>query len=343
MVRRIARAVGSVVTLAVFFVVSAAGQQPAADAPKEPVITPSPVTVVPPQPAETQLWPPRGRIVLTYSTPPPSTPTPASPQSSSVEQLLDELTAVKAQKAELERKEKAITDALRERLRVQRDRLNQLGLEPVPPVDAARPAGASSAVGNSVTLAASVIHPSKTEPKPLYHPVKVGATWVLQTGEGSSATFRRFTVTGSEKIADGSYSAAVGEEWPGNGIVTFRQTEVSERGTYTVSWHSRKLDQPLCQVKLPAKAGDTWELPPAGLQDGRPNRVYRVAGEEEIEVPAGKFKALRVRSEWDDYYGKKVREELWYAPAVGLIKHVTKSGDRQEVVQVMKSFVEGNP
>ncbi len=59
-----------------------------------------------------------------------------APRSQTVDELLDQLTNVRARKAELEREEQAVIKSLRERLHQQQERLNKLGIGvgPVPPV-----------------------------------------------------------------------------------------------------------------------------------------------------------------------------------------------------------------
>ena len=56
-------------------------------------------------------------------------------------------------------------------------------------------------------------------------------------------------------------------------------------------------------------------------------------GPEEIEVPAGKLKALRVRA----HEGGTLTS--WYAPGVGAIKRVQKLGHQKETAaRLLKSF-----
>jgi hypothetical protein len=76
-------------------------------------------------------------ILIQGSLPVPAAPAVEKPQT--VDQLLDELAAVKAQKEELERKEKAIVAALQERLLAQRERLKKLGIEAAKPAAAVAP------------------------------------------------------------------------------------------------------------------------------------------------------------------------------------------------------------
>jgi hypothetical protein len=70
--------------------------------------------------------------------------------------------------------------------------------------------------------------------------------------------------------------------------------------------------------------------------------AYRVAWEEEVEVPAGKFKAVRVEAV-RAAGGREVRYTTWYAPGVGVVKHVLgDEADRDNSqVQALKAFTSG--
>jgi len=60
----------------------------------------------------------------------PAKPTP--PPEKTVEELLNELERVQAQKAELEKKEQDLKTTVRKKLEQQTERLNKLGVTPVP-------------------------------------------------------------------------------------------------------------------------------------------------------------------------------------------------------------------
>src|SRR5437773_1848755 len=69
--------------------------------------------------------------------PPPAVPAaPAPPPSTTVEQLIDRLTELRKQKAELERREQLTIKELRDKLRAQSERLAKLGIAPEPPAPA---------------------------------------------------------------------------------------------------------------------------------------------------------------------------------------------------------------
>jgi hypothetical protein len=78
-------------------------------------------------------------------------------------------------------------------------------------------------------------------------------------------------------------------------------------------------------LKSNAKAGHSWEVPDRGTRT--------VHGPEDVQVPAGKFKALRVVWEHD---GGTLTS--WYAPGVGEIKRVEKRGGQDVVTRNLKSF-----
>ena len=60
------------------------------------------------------------------------------------------------------------------------------------------------------------------------------------------------------------------------------------------------------------------------------------AVDEEVEVPAGKFKAIRVERSTD----QKHFETVWYAAGTGVVKWVRGTGE-SEIVVVLKSFTQG--
>jgi hypothetical protein len=103
-----------------------------------------------------------------------------------------------------------------------------------------------------------------------------------------------------------------------------------------------------CVLKLPHKAGEKWELPAVKGSRGvvigvvvnpRPSIQCLAREPEEVEVPAGKYRALRV----DQTMGTgndAVRSSWWFAPHIGPVKWTHKDRTR-EFVMVLKSFTPG--
>ena len=103
--------------------------------------------------------------------------------------------------------------------------------------------------------------------------------------------------------------------------------------TYTAEWNFVSTangaifnpDQGL--FRFPLHPGDLHEahynvkFPQQGAYEVRHDRRVKVVGWEEVNVPAGTFRALRIESEGgfqrqDTFVGGKAKEVAWYAPEV---------------------------
>jgi len=129
----------------------------------------------------------------------------------------------------------------------------------------------------------------------------------------------------------------------GDGTSEPRQYEVSDKAVYRVGEGDAVLESPECYLRLPAKKGETWET--AHTHEGEAVTVkYTVGGEEEVEVPAGKFRCIRIESEC---VFKEVNDKrtLWWAPRCGMVKGVLvgtdKVGTQYACTTVLKSFAPG--
>jgi hypothetical protein len=159
----------------------------------------------------------------------------------------------------------------------------------------------------STMIAAPVPKAEKTDE--LYFPVQVGAKRVL-VGPGRTETM---TVTKVEE-KDGKYTVT-GEtsfvELPGrkNSYVY----EVSKDGLF----RKTKGGKTETLLKLPYKEGTTWTS-----EDVKPGDklTYTVGKQEEVEVPAGKYKAIGVEVVLEESGGETKKFIYWYAPGIGLIK-----------------------
>jgi hypothetical protein len=156
-----------------------------------------------------------------------------------------------------------------------------------------------------------------------YFPIRQGDKRVYDQREGGRVT-NTFTdvVTAVDQRHDGR-RVTVRRTFPETApFVT--TVAVSRDGVFRVAVGERTLDKPMTLLKLPATAATKWE------QDGR---TFTVVKDEEVEVPAGKYLAVRVDVAGPD--GKPVTR-LWFAPEVGLVKMTDPSGET-----VLKSFTPG--
>jgi hypothetical protein len=172
----------------------------------------------------------------------------------------------------------------------------------------------------------------------LYHPTHVGTTRVYEyQGSWGPGGFRE-VVTKVEET-DGVFRVTYRHEVLG-GPATDGEVEVSGKGVFQLRSGLVKCKTPWPVVRLPLRPGDTWESDPSNAIGGAaPKATYTIGGEDVVEVPAGKFRAIRVDSVLD-HNGGVVKSSHWYAERIGLIKVLTIQGTA-ESVQVLKSFTPG--
>jgi hypothetical protein len=172
---------------------------------------------------------------------------------------------------------------------------------------------------------------------PVYHlPTAVGTKRVYETTRDNQVVCETTeVVTGAEAKGDGYAVTVEGEDSPGGGW-----TQVF---VVTAKGVSFQLDpdaeaEPVFKVGL--KAGDTWKVEHTGSRKGLGESTYTVGKEEEVEVPAGRFKATPVTRELplDGRAGSKTT--TWYAAGVGVVKKEADSLGGGGVT-VLKSFTPG--
>jgi hypothetical protein len=88
-------------------------------------------------------------------------------------------------------------------------------------------------------------------------------------------------------------------------------------------------DRPVCWLKLPHKDGNTWEAevqvkPKDANVEFDELWKFQAYGPEEVQVPAGTFKAIRVHSYRVQFPTSE--RTIWYAPGVGMVKQEDSSG-----------------
>jgi hypothetical protein len=115
--------------------------------------------------------------------------------------------------------------------------------------------------------------------------------------------------------------------------------DVSASGVYKVAFAGKVFAAPEAMLKLPAKPGDTWtvdyETPP---HRDVVTATYTVGKVEDVEVPAGKFKAIRVESNTTERLPGS--STSWYAPGVGLVKWVSPFRGVEQTL-VLRAYTRG--
>jgi hypothetical protein len=171
-----------------------------------------------------------------------------------------------------------------------------------------------------------------------YFPTTVGDRWVTEMRYQSNTAEFTEVVTAVEKT-DGALLVTVGREVEGVVGPSRSQVRVSDKGLFRLSNLGTVYDAPYCVLQLPPKPGDSWtsEVKSGGTVTS--TFKYKTIKEEDVEVPAGKFRALRIEVDIDGR-GRTSRSVLWYDARVGIVKLDHDDAD-SGYVRVLKSFTPG--
>lgn len=160
--------------------------------------------------------------------------------------------------------------------------------------------------------------------KPAYYfPTTVGAKW-----EYDSRTVSVAAVDDSKDVRGAKVVTVCDASPNGRGAID-EVMEVSETGLRRIGFGGDPFDVPLPMLQGPFEVGTKWEIKTKGAEG-----IGEITAFEVIEVPAGKFEAVRV-----DLVQKKQGRTIraWYAPGVGLLKMT----ENDRTIWLLKSFTPG--
>jgi hypothetical protein len=113
------------------------------------------------------------------------------------------------------------------------------------------------------------------------------------------------------------------------------QTVVAtSRGLLMTAALDVELDPPVWLLKLPHRTGNRWAEKWKFMGWGSA-REFETAGWEQVTVPAGSFRAVRVEGK-DVVNGETTRGTFWFAPGLGCVKWASPHS-----TLVLKSFTPG--
>lgn len=180
-----------------------------------------------------------------------------------------------------------------------------------------------------------------------FYPLQVGTVWHYRAGDN------KFTihVVRHEKV--GETLCALLETRRGGKVVGAEHLAIAAGGVYRhdltlpLRWPApndkdravdvvsiQTLKPPILVLKLPPKQDDAWKVD--SKSDGQTLRgAFRVE-EQEITVPAGKFKTFRVRSQDLEVNGLRADITTHFAEGVGMVKQVLEIGDARTVIELEK-------
>jgi hypothetical protein len=161
-----------------------------------------------------------------------------------------------------------------------------------------------------------------------YYPLKKGNSWTYKVMD-KSITMK---VAGQEK--DGTKVETLVDDKS----VAAEHVLVKEDGVYRTSINGQKPDAPVLFLKLPPKKGDSWTVD-TKIQ-GQDIKGKFTTDEEEVTVPAGKYKTFKVTGKDFQIAGMKTDITYWFAEKVGIVKLSFGVAGTSATLELEK-FVEG--
>ena len=176
-------------------------------------------------------------------------------------------------------------------------------------------------------LALSVVAQKSESPVADYFPLRVGDSWTYHSTSGTTEYSQK--VLSEKKETDGTVRFLV-EKSAGAKVETF----FSKAGGWVLMHSERYAEhealvthyEPAKQyLKNPLTAGTKWEWKGKDITLTDLEEVNEVSGPEDVTVPAGKFRAMKVVTKITGTSSPMTRTN-WYADGVGLVKSTTEAG-----------------
>lgn len=178
----------------------------------------------------------------------------------------------------------------------------------------------------------------KDAPDRVYFPMTVGDRWVVELRYKTTSDEYTEVVTAVDK-KDGATIVTVGREVDGKVGPPLSHIKVTDEGLFRMSNLGTTYDPPYCILRLPLKPGLTWTSEVTSGGNVRTTFKYKAIQEEDVEVPAGKYRAFRIEVDIDTQ-GRTRKSVIWYAPQVGIVKMDHEDGD-SGYIRTLKSFKPG--
>jgi hypothetical protein len=171
-----------------------------------------------------------------------------------------------------------------------------------------------------------------------FYPLKVGTKWNYELDAGQPQKGMITSVIAAEETADGKPIARLEVYINGQKAPTTEHLMSNKDGVFRVKINNQQLDPPLCILKYPLKAGQKWDTKTTAI--GQQLDVScRQGAEEEVQVPAGKYKAVPcvIETSTQTQQGAmKIVNTYWFVDDVGVVKQKMNFGDKVILMELTK-------
>jgi len=163
-------------------------------------------------------------------------------------------------------------------------------------------------------------------------PLNPGTVWTYIVGEN------RFEIrlTKLEKI--GKVECARLEMFVEGKSRSFEHLGIDGNVLARHSFEGKPTTPPIPLLKLPPKPGEKWNV--ESKLDGQLFKGTLAVSEEPVQVPFGKFTAVKVSGVDMDLNGQKFNVTYWFVSGIGMVKQVAELAG-QKVIFELEKFTPG--
>jgi hypothetical protein len=161
---------------------------------------------------------------------------------------------------------------------------------------------------------------AKDEKTPNYYPIEVGNAWHYKvTANGKDAKI----TTRIAKIEDFNGEKLARLESPT--VALTEHLSQTAKGVFRHRFNGAEVSPPFNLLPYPAKPGTKWQGEFTVEKDqGKHKYSGEIYQEENIDVPAGKYKALRVVIKIEEK-GMTIETAYWFVKDVGFVKQTVEA------------------
>jgi hypothetical protein len=165
---------------------------------------------------------------------------------------------------------------------------------------------------------------------PNFYPLQVGNTWHFRAEVGGKTASSVYKVARLEK--DGDKEFAILEVSSGGRVVATEHLQQTDKGVFRHKFNGAAIEPPFRLLPFPILEKWDGDVSSGGTKGNFTAR----SKQEEVEVPAGKFKATRVDFDLVEK-GNKVSTSYWFVENMGFVKQTVEAGP-VNVVLVLEKF-----
>jgi len=187
-------------------------------------------------------------------------------------------------------------------------------------------------------LAVAALAPTAPVPKetlakfPDFYPLLPGTEWEYGVGE-SVVTVKVMDYAKKHGVRTGTLATFNGET-----EIATERIRVEAKGVYRTHINATKIDPPVLILKFGIKDETEWTTK-AKVGDATVDFKFKLEGLEELKVPAGKYRAVKVAGS-GDIAGTQSEAIYHFAEAVGIVRLEYRIGEGSGTME-LKKFTPG--